>query len=192
MATTTAKRSANHCHTMCHLIGIYQKENVISLPVSSLTLVPSMPIISDPQLFLQIFENRPTPNRAVRKNAPNRRINNYATDFQNRCSSGDNRLSTNCRRIILERFGYDNRQLVLSLFDHFKSNANWRELSMIYRMDRYVSHPPNLSEDLLHPPVNKADKLWADVWEAEWDVIFEEREMFNDSLGGIYSISLKK
>jgi hypothetical protein len=101
----------------------------LSLPVSSLTVVLSMLIISDLQLFLQIFENGPTPNREVRKNPSNWRMNNYATDFQNHCSSGDNRLSTDCQRIISERFDYDNRQLVLSLFDHF---TNWRELSMLY------------------------------------------------------------
>ena len=147
-----------------------------------------MPIVSDPQLFLEIFENRPTPNKGTVKLTPNRRMNNYAKSFQNRSWSGDQRLATHCLRILSEQFGEDNRQLVTTLFDHFKSNANWRELSMIYRIDRYSSCQPDLTDDPQPSHFKKGDKLWADLWEAEWEVIFRERELFNDSLDGIYSI----
>ena len=152
----------------------------LSPPLLALHQVPSMPIISDPQLFLEIFENRPTPDLAAGRSPPNRRMNCYPKTFQKRCWSGDQRLTTHCLRILSEQFGEDNGQLVSILFDHFKSNANWRELSMIYRIDRYSSCLPS--------DFKKGEKLWADLWEAEWEVIFQERELFNDSLDAIYSI----
>ena len=192
MVTTTAKRPANQCHATSHRIGIRHKENVVSPLLSSPLLayrpVPSMPIVSDPQLFLEIFENRPDPNNTGGRLPPNRRMNNYAKTFQNHTWNGDQRLATHCLRILSEQFGRDNRQLVTTLFDHFKSNANWRELGIIYRMDRYSSYHPDLTDGPQPSRFKKGDKLWADLWEAEWEVIFQEREMFNDSMDGIHSI----
>ena len=166
-----------------------------------------MPIVSDPQLFLEIFENSPsTPNdnnnnnnsnnnnsnnnnkATSRKLPPTGRMNNYAKSFQNRSWSGDQRLAVRSLQVISELFGPDNRQLVTTLFDHFKSNANWRELGIIYRIDRYSTCQPDWTYDPHQARFRKGEKLWADLWEAEWDVIFQEREMFNDSLEGIDSI----
>jgi len=147
-----------------------------------------MPIVSDPQLFLEIFENRPDPNKAGGRVPPNRRLNNYAKRFQSHCWAGDQRLGAHLRRVLSEQFGRDNRQLVTTLYDHFKSNANWRELGIIYRMDRYSSCRPDLTDGPQPSRFKKGDKLWADLWEAEWEVICQEREMFNDSMDGIDSI----
>ena len=152
--------------------------------------VPSMPIVSDPQLFLEVLENKrivPTKG-SPGKVPPTRRMHNYAKRFQHRSFRGDQRRGVNLLRILQERFGEDNRQLVLSLFDHFTSNVNWRESSIIYRIDRCSSCQPDLTHNPNAARFKKREKLWADLWEAEWDAIFRERELFNDSLEGIYSI----
>src|SRR5579871_2352397 len=118
-----------------------------------------MPIISDPELFMQIYETGATRADRPGKTPPNRRANNYAPGFQKRAASGDHRLSLVCQSIIEDQFGEDNARLVKSLSDHFKSNANWRQLSIIYRMDRYLNCQPELKGNLLDPPVTKREKL---------------------------------
>ena len=150
--------------------------------------VPAMPITSDPDVFRQIYETKPTPVTGAAKSTPNRRKNNYANEFRKRAFSGNRRLAICLGEILRDQFGDDNTRLVTSLFDHFKSTANWRELAMIYRGDRYINCD-NISTEILQGiPTKKSDKIWADGWEAIWDGIFEERVLFNDNLDGIYSV----
>jgi len=176
-------------------VGIYH-HNVISLFVPSLSGVPSLPIVSDPSLFLHIFENTSSDEEnqteegstsSKDKRKPSEHHTNYTNEFHSHAVSGDQRLNDLCYNIVKEAFGWDNRVLNQVVFDHFKSNKNWRELGKIYQLERYSSyfHPAWMSARK-----NETDrrKILSDMWEALWDVIFEEREMFNDRLDGIYSI----
>ena len=43
-----------------------------------------------------------------------------------------------------EIFGKDNSLLCGNLFDDWISNANWKDLSISYRLDRYVGVVPQM------------------------------------------------
>jgi hypothetical protein len=91
--------------------------------------------------------------------------------------------------IIRDIFGKDNSLLCANIIDDWVSNANWKDLSISYQLDRYVGIIPEMK-------TAETKKFWADIWEAWWSGIYIERELWNESVGDIKSyfrrlISLK-
>ena len=140
---------------------------------------------------MQVFENAIFDDKDRKEQGkPTRKsYSHYTTDFQGHALSGDRKLGGLCFDIVKEIFGWDNKLIALVVYDHFKSNRNWMELGMVYRIDRFSSC---FDPKWMNGQKDRAarQKVWADVWEALWNVIYEEREMFNDCLDGIRSIFL--
>ena len=153
-------------------------------------LVPALPIIGEPGLFLTFFELRPRnpEQEQVRKSHNNRYRNAFSEEFRLLAFKGDRRLQYYSDDILSELLGVDNRLLIEAVAAHWNSNGSWLELTLAYGIDRYVGWRPR------GYPVNGCDpskglnKFWADIWEAYWEIIFRERELWNEGIDDLLSV----
>jgi hypothetical protein len=78
-------------------------------------------------------------------------------------------LGSRCFGLIEEYFGGPNRTLYQLVWDDWKSNNNWRDLSRLYRLNDYVGYQAS----------RQGVKYHADLWEAWWGALFKDRELWN-------------
>lgn len=137
----------------------------------------------------------------------------FSESFKDMAYQGDSRLRALCERLIFEIFGSSLRKLGKLVSDDWQSNDNWLFLSIVYGL-------PQLIGDLF-PTGNRNNnnnnnisivfeagktltgnkqkrnsdyavlKSLADVWEAYWEGVLKERELWGDSLDDIDGFFMK-
>jgi len=150
--------------------------------------VPPLPVLVDSKLFFCLHNpgNASTlataASRSESERFQPRRYRKFANAmFAYLSKYGDSILTTHCLRIIYRLFGLENRKMVNSMTDEFKSNKTWRLFAIAYRLDKLTGSSPGgftFNEDF----DTVQEKFWADIWEAYWGALFIEREMWNDGV----------
>jgi len=144
---------------------------------SFLITVPPLPIVSDPMLFLAIFENNlePDDRAPIRKNS--------TLEMRRLQYLGDSKLREICDPIFYRQTGR-NYVFASSMSMEWQTNANFRFLSAAYQLHQYTGwHPEKLGD-----PGRDKEKFWADVWEAWWGAAWLERDLWSEGFEDLQSI----
>lgn len=117
----------------------------------------------------------------------------FSEHFKHLAFIGDDKLNNLSRHIALSLFGPSNRKLAKKVQDDWLSNDNWLYLSIVYRLDSFVgltfqhTTPYPIIYDLEKPLITGKQrtterfaflKSWADLWEAYFGGLIQEREMW--------------
>jgi len=117
----------------------------------------------------------------------------FSEPFKDLAFIGDDKLNALSRTIVLSLFGSANRKLAKRIQDDWLSNDNWLFLSIVYRLDAFVGltfQPPSpfaIIHDVDSPLITNSQrqteqfaflKAWADLWEAYFGGLIQEREMW--------------
>jgi hypothetical protein len=146
-----------------------------------LTAVPPLPIISDPKLFLSIFENNDNPEQyKVLRKASNITLR-YLQFY------GDRKLCQLCNQIFYCHLGTDTT-FAFHLSEKWQMNDNWRLLSAAYQLNRYLGWVPKSLGKSSSIGESRGERLWADIWEAWWGALCIERELWGEDLTDLATI----
>lgn len=123
--------------------------------------------------------------------------------FKDLAFAGDHKLLVVCTRVVTSIWGnYGNRKLVKRILDDWLSNDNWLSLAIVYRLDRFVG-PEFIREAIKVNEIifqvgksqvgNKQKgkegyaslKALADLWEAYFAGLIEERELWLEDMDDI-------
>ena len=180
-------------------------ESNVSIP-SFLTMlivswiVPSLPIISDPELLLRIHHLRES-GTGLGSAEPKCFTNEYRMLLY----TGDLELNYHSINVLLDLFGPANRSIVKAIADNWVANKNWSSLALLYGLHDYVNWIPHSWKGCLIPldcsqkidiPSKKhldaqpkkhsllsriQVKYWGDLWEAWWGAVCYERNLWGET-----------
>ena len=135
-----------------------------------ISLVPPLPELSDPDLFIQVHDAFVDPSDDVTTKPTHKKLRQR---FAALCKQGDALLLSNCLRIIYDYFGEDDGKLTGWIIDATKSNETMRHFAIAYKIDQCIQIDVSDRD-------KTSDKIFADIWEAYWGALFTERRLWND------------
>ena len=152
-------------------------------------VVPPLPVVGDPVSLLNFYElnaqlSSSSSSDELSRNPNSSHFRNaYTPEFRTLAFDGDLALKFHSNSILLELF--EECPILHCVYDDWLSNATWKELAMLYRLDEYVGWLPKSLRDAGHS--KDKDKFWADIWEAWWACCFSEREIWGDDIDDLIS-----
>lgn len=140
-------------------------------------MLPPLPTLGDPEIFLHVFENgldSPPAGWEPRHESdePPKYIRPMYKHFE---VDGDSSINKKIKKIIDLLVGQTNHKVLYGLYDIAKSNNEFAVYTTIFELWKFVRHKP-VERGW---PNTKADaNRAANLWEVYWGAIFEERALW--------------